>query len=136
MKKVKLLSIIYFVSSFIGIPLWIIGFDLYRFLGASSLVDSFLMGVAVESKLATVFALVWFFGMPVSLICTFIIAMKKQNYLPLLVLMGADLLFSIFTMIYSIFISDTIFFDIFFGGIVRSLYYAFFIRLIKAEKHA
>ena len=117
--------------------MWIIGFDLYRFLGASSLVDSFLMGVAVESKLAKAFSLVWFLGMPVSLICAFIIAIKKQNYLPLLGVMGADLLFSVFPLFYSIIFSGgTIFLEIFFGGIVRSLYYAFFIRLIKAEKHA
>ena len=137
MKKIKLLSIIYFVSSFIGILLWIIGFDLYRFLGASSLVDSFVMGVMTESILAKAVFLVCFLGMLVSLICTFIIAIRKQNYLPLLVVMGCDLLFSVFLLLYTIIFSGAaVFLEVLFGGIIRGLYYAFLIRLINAEKHA
>ena len=135
MKKTNILLLSYFSATFVGCLAWLFYLNLYHFLGASSLVYSFVFAVASESNVMTWFCLIWFLLMIASLVTTFVIALKKRFFIPFLIVVGGDLCFSIFVLLFLLVYSNGYgFFESAIGLVLRSFYGVYLIRCVKKEK--
>ena len=134
MKRESILSILYFAGTFLGCISWVLCFEIYHFLGASSIVYSFIFAVATESAVMTIVYLFWLLLLLSALIFTFVIALKKHFFIPFWIVTGADLCFSLFVALYSvIYSSGPVLIGCFFGLVVRVIYFIYLFRCIRQD---
>lgn len=131
--KTKLPFSIYIISTIFGFFCWVLwDLDLCHFLGAASLIYSLLLSVTAVFRWIAYVSLIWCAAFPLSLIVTFVILLKKNLFRPIIFVIGADLCFSLFVMIYKCIISNYVSFAVMLSALVfRTLYYAYLIYHVK-----
>ena len=136
MQKYKMPFVIYVVLTFLGAILWLISVnELYHFCGASSLIYSFLLFVSAERAWSSLIALIWFPSIFFSMIVTFFILCLKNVFRPMLFVIGADLCFSLFCLVYKcVFGNYYGLFIILLGLVARGAYFVFLIHCAKKAK--
>ena len=123
-KMIKKLIDVYMVMVLLGILLWLPFPDAGHIIGASSIIQAFLIAVGDTAQWIKYLSLSWILIFCFFLIWSYIVACKKNKYKPVILLMGIELIIAGIIIVYFIlcWYSEYLFIMLT-GYIIRFLYF-------------
>ena len=89
-------SVLYVIFTILNIFLWFPFPEICHFMGASSVIYAFLLAVGTDQQLLAYLAVIWIPIFITSLFICFIFVLVRKRYLPFLLIVGFELLVSMF----------------------------------------